>query len=59
MASGHRVRIATHGVFEQFVRKAGLEFFPIGGNPEELMSVSALSRRYVILFFSSHRASSW
>ncbi|OQE69651.1 hypothetical protein PENNAL_c0130G04309 [Penicillium nalgiovense] len=38
MASGHRVRIATHGVFEQFVRKAGLEFFPIGGNPEELMS---------------------
>ncbi|KAI7373554.1 sterol glucosyltransferase, partial [Hortaea werneckii] len=35
---GHRVRIATHGVFEHFVRQSGLEFFSIGGDPAELMA---------------------
>ncbi|PMD56672.1 glycosyltransferase family 1 protein [Hyaloscypha bicolor E] len=35
---GHRVRIATHNVFEQFVQDSGLEFFPIGGDPTELMA---------------------
>jgi sterol 3beta-glucosyltransferase len=38
---GHRVRLATHDVFADFVRKSGLEFYPIGGDPEDLMSVSA------------------
>ena len=36
--SGHRVRLATHDVFRDFVTKSGLEFFPIGGDPNELMS---------------------
>lgn len=35
---GHRVRLATHAKFEQFVRTADLEFYPIGGDPVELMS---------------------
>jgi UDP:flavonoid glycosyltransferase YjiC (YdhE family) len=35
---GHRVRLATHGKFEKFVHDAGLEFYPIGGDPEDLMS---------------------
>ncbi|KOS36847.1 hypothetical protein ACN38_g12379 [Penicillium nordicum] len=35
---GHRVRLATHGVFESFVRDSGLEFFSIGGDPSELMA---------------------
>ncbi|KAG8698648.1 hypothetical protein FRC08_005788, partial [Ceratobasidium sp. 394] len=35
---GHTVRIATHDTFSSFVQKAGLRFFNIGGNPEELMS---------------------
>ncbi|KAM5356612.1 hypothetical protein ACJ41O_003258 [Fusarium nematophilum] len=35
---GHRVRLATHNVFDKFVRDAGLEFFPIGGDPSELMA---------------------
>ncbi|KAJ6034155.1 hypothetical protein N7499_003256 [Penicillium canescens] len=35
---GHRVRIATHDVFAAFVTQSGLEFFPIGGNPTELMA---------------------
>ncbi|KAK1831749.1 glycosyltransferase family 28 domain-containing protein [Podospora conica] len=36
---GHRVRIATHPAFRDFVEKdSGLEFFSIGGDPAELMS---------------------
>ncbi|CAG8279064.1 unnamed protein product [Penicillium salamii] len=35
---GHRVRIATHDVFAEFVHKSGLEFYPIGGDPTELMA---------------------
>lgn len=32
------MRLATHAKFEQFVRTADLEFYPIGGDPVELMS---------------------
>ncbi|KAF2640378.1 sterol glucosyltransferase [Massarina eburnea CBS 473.64] len=35
---GHRVRLATHNVFDSFVRESNLEFFPIGGDPKELMA---------------------
>lgn len=35
---GHRVRLATHNTFQKFVHDHGLEFYPIGGNPEELMA---------------------
>jgi UDP:flavonoid glycosyltransferase YjiC (YdhE family) len=35
---GHRVRLATHNVFDAFVRESDLEFFPIGGDPKELMA---------------------
>lgn len=35
---GHRVRIATHDVFADFVRDSFLEFFPIGGDPAKLMA---------------------
>jgi UDP:flavonoid glycosyltransferase YjiC (YdhE family) len=36
--SGHRVRLATHDIFREFVTGCGLEFYPIGGDPNELMS---------------------
>ncbi|KAL5404067.1 hypothetical protein PMIN06_005350 [Paraphaeosphaeria minitans] len=35
---GHRVRIATHDCFASFVGESNLEFFPIGGDPHDLMA---------------------
>ncbi|KAF2686301.1 glycosyltransferase family 1 protein [Lentithecium fluviatile CBS 122367] len=35
---GHRVRVATHDCFETFVKDSSLEFFPIGGDPHDLMA---------------------
>lgn len=34
----HRVRLATHPVFKDFVEENDLEFFSIGGDPSELMA---------------------
>jgi UDP:flavonoid glycosyltransferase YjiC (YdhE family) len=34
----HRVRLATHPVFQDFVKENGLEFFSIGGDPAQLMA---------------------
>lgn len=38
MKDGHRIRIASHETFRSFVNDAGLEFYSIGGNPQDLMS---------------------
>ncbi|CAN0881865.1 Sterol 3-beta-glucosyltransferase UGT80A2 [Linum grandiflorum] len=35
---GHRVRLATHANFKDFVLDAGLEFFPLGGDAKILAS---------------------
>lgn len=37
LAKRHRVRLATHGEFRRMVEEAGLEFFPLAGDPRELM----------------------
>ncbi|TGO64271.1 hypothetical protein BOTNAR_0090g00010 [Botryotinia narcissicola] len=37
-ASGHRIRIATHGNFKDFVESSNLEFLPIDGDPTGLMA---------------------
>lgn len=35
---GHRVRLATHSTFRNFIEVNDLEFFDIGGDPAELMA---------------------
>lgn len=41
---GHRVRLATHEKFRDTVRRSGLEFYPLGGDPEKLASYSSSNR---------------
>ncbi|KAL5118466.1 Sterol 3-beta-glucosyltransferase [Pleosporales sp. CAS-2024a] len=36
---GHKPRIATHAEFEPWVRKHGIDFAPVDGNPAELMRI--------------------
>jgi len=36
--AGHAVRLATHGIFREFVAGCGLDFAPVEGNPQEVMS---------------------
>ncbi|PYI32230.1 sterol 3-beta-glucosyltransferase [Aspergillus indologenus CBS 114.80] len=39
LAEGHRPRIATHAEFGPWVRKHGIEFAPVEGDPAELMRI--------------------
>ncbi|KAL4087871.1 hypothetical protein PRIC1_012302 [Phytophthora ramorum] len=33
---GHRVRLATHAIYRDFVTSYAVEFYPLGGDPKEL-----------------------
>lgn len=33
---GHQVRLATHSNFRTFVKSAGVNFYPLGGDPRVL-----------------------
>lgn len=33
---GHHVRLATHANFRSFVESAGVDFYPLGGDPRIL-----------------------
>ena len=38
---GHRVRLATHTAFRDMVLRHGLEFYPLGGDPQTLSAYMA------------------
>ncbi|XP_057470981.1 sterol 3-beta-glucosyltransferase UGT80A2-like isoform X1 [Actinidia eriantha] len=44
---GHRVRLATHSNFKEFVLAAGLEFFPLGGDPKVLASYMVKNKGFL------------
>lgn len=39
LAEGHKPRIATHAEFEPWIRKHGIDFRPVDGDPAELMRI--------------------
>ena len=45
---GHRVRLATHAVFREFVESHGIEFFPLAGDPRELMDYMVMTGGHLI-----------
>lgn len=44
---GHRVRLATHSNFKDFVLTAGLEFYPLGGDPKVLAGCMYLNAPFM------------
>jgi sterol 3beta-glucosyltransferase len=48
LAKVHRVRIATHREFRPLVEQAGLEFYPLAGDPHELMEYMVKTRGRVV-----------
>ncbi|OIT39796.1 PREDICTED: sterol 3-beta-glucosyltransferase UGT80A2-like [Nicotiana attenuata] len=45
--SGHRVRLATHANFREFVLNAGLEFYPLGGDPKVLAAYMVKNKGFL------------
>ncbi|XP_027357141.1 sterol 3-beta-glucosyltransferase UGT80B1-like isoform X1 [Abrus precatorius] len=41
---GHRVRLATHADFETFVKSAGVDFYPLHGDPRALAGYMARNK---------------
>ena len=50
MHDGHRVRIATHGEFKEWVESHGIEFGYVGGDPAELMRICVENGTFTVAF---------
>ncbi|KAJ6604204.1 glycosyltransferase family 1 protein [Mycena vulgaris] len=50
MADGHRVRIATHGEFQEWIEAYGIEFGFVGGDPAELMRICIENGTFTVSF---------
>lgn len=44
---GHQVRLATHANFKEFVKSAGLEFFPLGGDSKVLAAYMVKNKGFL------------
>lgn len=61
MADGHKVRIATHGEFKEWVESHGIEFAYVGGDPAELMRICVENGMFTFSFMkeSIQKFSGW
>ena len=50
IAEGHRVRIATHGEFKDWIESHGIEFGYVGGDPAELMRICVENGMFTVSF---------
>lgn len=50
---GHRVRIASHAPHRSFVEQFGLEFYPLGGDPQVLADFAVQSKGVVSCMVTS------
>ncbi|KAG1754997.1 glycosyltransferase family 1 protein [Suillus paluster] len=50
MEDGHRVRIATHGEFREWIEAYGIEFGYVGGDPAELMRICVENGTFTVAF---------
>ncbi|EJD04268.1 UDP-Glycosyltransferase/glycogen phosphorylase [Fomitiporia mediterranea MF3/22] len=50
MADGHKVRIATHGEFKDWIESYGIEFGYVGGDPAELMRICVENGMFTVSF---------
>jgi len=61
LADGHRPRIATHKEFEPWVRKHGIDFEPVDGDPAELMRICVENGMFTYSFLkeASYKFRGW
>ncbi|KAK7468549.1 Sterol 3-beta-glucosyltransferase [Stygiomarasmius scandens] len=50
IADGHRVRIATHGEFKEWIESYGIEYGYVGGDPAELMRICVENGTFTVSF---------
>ena len=51
LEDGHKPKIATHAEFEPWVRKHGIDFAPVEGDPAELMRICVENGMFTYAFF--------
>ncbi|EAU92646.2 UDP-glucose:sterol glycosyltransferase [Coprinopsis cinerea okayama7 len=50
IADGHKVRIATHGEFQEWIESYGIEYGCVGGDPAELMRICVENGMFTVSF---------